>query len=91
MTNTPWEAASQHYKKIVLIAIGTIGLGIVLTIIASVSHNRPLAYMAIGLLVIGMLCHVAGLVVRAKDARNWRIANGLAVPRAKKNKDNGGN
>lgn len=47
--------------------------------------------MAIGLLVIGMLCHVAGLVVRAKDVRNWRIANGLAVPRAKKNKDNGGN
>ena len=91
MTNTPWEAASQHYKKIVFTAMGTIGLGIILTIIGSVNHNRPVLYVAIGLLVIGMLCHIAGLVIRARDARNWRIANGLATPKAKKNKDNGGN
>lgn len=81
MTNTPWEAASPHYKKLVFSAMGTIGIGIILTIIGSLSHIRPVVYVAIGFLVIGMLCHVAGLVVRARDARNWRIANGLATDR----------
>ena len=91
MTNTPWEAASQHYKKIVFTAMGTIGLGIILTIIGSVNHIRPVLYVAIGLLVIGMLCHIASLVVRAKDARQWRIENGLAAPRTNKRPSDGQN
>lgn len=91
MTNTPWEAASPHYKKLVFSAMGTIGVGIILTIIGSLSHIRPVVYVAIGFLVIGMLCHVAGLVVRARDARNWRIANGLATDRrtARKHAEDG--
>ena len=91
MTNTPWEAASQHYKKIVFTAMGTIGLGIILTIIGSVNHIRPVLYVAIGLLVIGMLCHIASLVVRAKDARQWRIENGLGAPRTNKRPSDGQN
>ncbi|MFJ2621539.1 hypothetical protein [Glutamicibacter sp. NPDC087344] len=91
MTNTPWEAASPHYKKIVFISMGTIGLGIILTVIGSLNHLQPLLFLAIGLLVIGMLFHIAGLVVRARDVRNWRIANGLATPRTKKTKDSGAN
>ncbi|WP_313813675.1 hypothetical protein [Glutamicibacter sp.] len=89
MTNTPWEAASPRYKKLVFSAMGSIGLGIILTIIGSLSHVRPVVYVAIGFLVIGMICHLIGLVVRARDTRNWRIANGLVRnPREAKNNAN---
>ncbi|GAA1412938.1 hypothetical protein AUR04nite_26420 [Glutamicibacter uratoxydans] len=89
MTNTPWEAASPHYKKLVFSAMGLIGLGIILTIIGSLSHIRPVVYVAIGLLAVGMICHLAGLVVRARDTRNWRIANELVRnPREAKDKQN---
>ncbi|HAY43215.1 MULTISPECIES: hypothetical protein [Micrococcaceae] len=86
MTNTPWEAASPRYKKFVFTAMGVMGFGIILAIIGSNIPSLSLVYTAIGIMIVGMLCHIIGLVIRAKDTRKWRIANGLAVPRAKKQK-----
>lgn len=91
MTNTPWESASPRYKKLVFAAMGIMGVGIVLAIIGANIPSLPTVYTAIGIMVIGMFCHIAGLVVRAKDARQWRIDNGLAVPRAKKRRADGKN
>ncbi|MGH3654218.1 hypothetical protein [Glutamicibacter sp.] len=91
MTNTPWESASPRYKKLVFAAMGIMGAGIILAIIGANIPSLPTVYTAIGIMVIGMLCHIASLVVRAKDARQWRIANGLAAPRAKKRPADGQN
>ncbi|MGP9652208.1 hypothetical protein ACT3TP_17235 [Glutamicibacter sp. AOP38-B1-38] len=86
MTNTPWEAASPRYKKLVFTAMGVMGFGIILAIIGANIPSLPLVYTAICIMVLGMLCHIVALAVRARDTRNWRIANGLATPRAKKQK-----
>ena len=86
MTNTPWEAASPRYKKLVFTAIGIMGVGIILAIVGANLPSLPTVYTAIGIMIVGMLCHIAGLVVRAADAKKWRVANGLQRnPRANKN------
>lgn len=84
MTNTPWEAASPRYKKLVFTAMAIMGVGIILAIIGANIPSLPTVYTAIGIMFVGMLCHIAGMVVRAKDTRQWRIENGLAAPRKAK-------
>ncbi|MDV2976679.1 hypothetical protein [Glutamicibacter nicotianae] len=91
MTNTPWESASPRYKKLVFAAMGIMGVGIILAIIGANIPSLPTVYTAIGIMVIGMLCHIASLVVRAKDARQWRIENGLGAPRTNKRPSDGQN
>ncbi|WP_413454738.1 hypothetical protein ACLQ8T_11915 [Glutamicibacter sp. FR1] len=91
MTNTPWESASPRYKKLVFAAMGIMGVGIILAIIGANIPSLPTVYIAIGIMVIGMLCHIASLVVRAKDARQWRIDNGLAAPQSNKRPADGQN
>ncbi|WP_334123928.1 hypothetical protein [Glutamicibacter sp.] len=88
MTNTPWEAASPRYKKLVFTAMAIMGTGIILAIIGANIPSLPTVYTAIGIMIVGMLCHIAGMVVRAKDARQWRIDNGLAAPRTPKRPSN---
>ncbi|UXN33265.1 hypothetical protein [Glutamicibacter sp. M10] len=84
MTNTPWEAASPRYKKLVFTAMAIMGAGIILAIIGANIPSLPTVYTAIGIMFVGMLCHIAGMVVRAKDTRQWRVENGLAAPRKAK-------
>jgi len=88
MTNTPWEAASPRYKKLVFTAMAIMGTGIILAIIGANIPSLPTVYTAIGIMIVGMLCHIAGMVVRAKDARQWRIDNGIAAPRTPKRPSN---
>lgn len=90
MTNTPWEAASPRYKKLVFTAMAIMGVGIILAIIGANIPSLPTVYTAIAIMIVGMLCHIAGMMVRAKDARRWRIENGLAAPRANKGTQNNG-
>lgn len=81
MTNTPWEASSGLYKKLALGSMAVSGTGIILAIIGANTHNRPLMYTALGIIGIGLVAHVIGLVVRARDARAWRVSQGLVPPR----------
>ncbi|WP_159611844.1 hypothetical protein [Glutamicibacter sp. JC586] len=90
MTNTPWEAASPRYKKLVFTAMATMGVGIILAIIGANIHSLPTVYTAIAIMFLGMLGHVGAMMIRAKDARQWRIDNGLAAPRKKKNAQHDG-
>ena len=77
MTNTPWEASSGLYKKLTFGSMAVSGTGIVLALIGANTHNRPLMYTAMGIIGIGLLTHVIGLVVRARDAKAWRVSQGL--------------
>ncbi|MFL4473230.1 hypothetical protein ACIPVK_04470 [Paeniglutamicibacter sp. MACA_103] len=82
MTNTPWEASSGLYKKLTFGSMAVSGTGIVLALIGANTHNRPLMYTAMGIIGIGLVAHVIGLVVRARDARAWRVSQGLVPARA---------
>ena len=81
MTNTPWEASSGLYKKLTFGSMAVSGTGIVLAFIGANTHNRPLMYTALGIIGIGLVAHVIGLVVRARDARAWRVSQGLIPAR----------
>ncbi len=81
MTNTPWEASSGLYKKLAIGSMAVSGTGIVLALIGANTHNRPLMYTAMGIIGIGLVAHVIGLVIRARDARAWRVSQGLIRPR----------
>ncbi|WP_279402737.1 hypothetical protein [Arthrobacter sp. JCM 19049] len=41
-------------------------------------------FFAIGMMAVGMCLHIGSLVVRSRDVRAWRIANGLQSPKKKK-------
>ncbi|MDO5742961.1 MAG: hypothetical protein Q4P23_00720 [Micrococcaceae bacterium] len=84
MTNTPWEASSGLYKKLALGSIVVSGTGIILALIGANTHNRPLMYTALGIIGVGLVSHVIGMVVRARDARAWRVSQGLIRPKTPK-------
>lgn len=87
MTNTPWHAASGLYKKLAIGSMIVSGTGIVLALIAVNMRIHPLTYVAIAIIVVGLLMHVSGLVVRARDAKAYRIAQGLMpAPKPRKKK-----
>ncbi|GAA1496915.1 hypothetical protein [Paeniglutamicibacter kerguelensis] len=77
MTNTPWEASSGLYKKLAFGSMIISGTGIILAIIGANMKNLPLMYTAIGIIGVGLLTHIAGMVVRARDAKAWRVSQGI--------------
>jgi hypothetical protein len=84
MTNTPWEASSGLYKKLAIGSMVVSGTGIVLALIGANTHNRPLMYTAMGIIGIGLVAHMIGMGIRARDARAWRVSQGLVRPRPPK-------
>ena len=82
MTNTPWEASSGLYKKLAFGSMIVSGTGIILAVIGANLKNQPLMYTAIGIIGVGVLTHLVGMTVRARDARAWRVSQGL-VPAAR--------
>ncbi|MFF5791662.1 hypothetical protein ACFY5D_06400 [Paeniglutamicibacter sp. NPDC012692] len=77
MTNTPWEASSGLYKKLAFGSMIISGTGIILAIIGVNLKNQPLMYTAIGIIGVGVLTHLVGMTVRARDAKAWRVSQGL--------------
>jgi len=75
MINTPWEAGSPLYKKVVITSMALSGLGIVLAIIGANIGNRGLMYTAVGIIFAGLLTHMVGLVVRTRDMKAYRKQN----------------
>jgi hypothetical protein len=97
MISTPWEAASGLYKKVVVASMVISGVGIILALIGANSGNRTLMYSAVVIILVGLLTHVAGLMVRGRDVRAYRKANPLAAaaprdrpPRAARGKRSSG-
>ena len=69
MLNEFWNTAPTAYKVMVFTAMGLIGVGIVLNLIGNTSGNQGLATASLPLIGIGLLLHVAGIVVRGQAIR----------------------
>ena len=69
MLNTPWETGSDLYRKLVVSALVTTAIGILVAVIGAVTARTGIVYTGIPIIVLGMLCHVAGMVVRSRDLR----------------------
>jgi hypothetical protein len=75
MISTPWDAASTLYKRLVVVSMATSAVGIVLAIVGAATENRTLMYTAVGIILLGLLTHVGGLMVRGRDVREYRKLN----------------
>lgn len=69
MLNTPWESGSDLYRKLVVSALVTTGLGILIAVVGAITDQRSLVLTGIPVIVAGMVCHLAGMVVRSRDTR----------------------
>lgn len=69
MLNNPWDVGSLLYRKVVIAALLLTGVGIVLVFIGLGTHARPLMYTAMPFIVVGLCAHLAGMVIRSRDAR----------------------
>ena len=70
----PWDLGSPLYRRLVVSAMVLIGAGIVLTLIGAAAQLPALNWSALVVIAAGLLTHVAGLVVRARDARARQAA-----------------
>ncbi|MFB0834096.1 hypothetical protein ACX8Z9_02125 [Arthrobacter halodurans] len=75
MISTPWEAASPLYKKLVVASMALSAVGIVLAVVGSSTDRPTLMYTAVGIILAGLLTHIAGLMVRGRDVRAYRKDN----------------
>jgi hypothetical protein len=69
MLNTPWETGSDLYRKLVVSALVTTAIGILVAVGGAATDQRSLVLTGIPIIVVGMVCHLAGMVVRSRDAR----------------------
>lgn len=64
-----WESASTTYKVLVFSAMGFLVLGIALNLIGNTSGNQDLAVASLGVIGLGLVLHIAGIVVRGQTIR----------------------
>ncbi|XAS63436.1 DUF3188 domain-containing protein [Micrococcaceae bacterium Sec5.8] len=64
-----WDSASTTYKVLVFSAMGFLGVGIVLNVIGNSSGNQDLAVGSLAVIGLGLILHIAGIVVRGQTIR----------------------
>lgn len=69
MLNTPWDTGSPLYRKLIITALILTGVGILLAVAGAMLELDLLVYAAMPVIVVGLASHLAGLVVRGRDAR----------------------
>lgn len=69
MLNTPWDTGSPLYRRLVITALILTGVGIALAVTGAMLRADPLVFAALPIIIAGMAAHLAGLVVRGRDAR----------------------
>ncbi|WP_104180815.1 hypothetical protein [Arthrobacter sp. B0490] len=69
MLNTPWETGSDLYRKLVVSALVITALGILIAVLGAATDQYALVVTGIPVMVTGMVCHLAGMVVRSRDVR----------------------
>lgn len=69
MLNEFWATAPTRYKVLVFGAMGLIGVGIVINLIGNLGGNSALATASLPLIGLGLLLHIAGIVVRGQTIR----------------------
>ncbi len=70
MLNEFWAAASTTYKVLVFSAMGLIAVGIILNLVGNNTGNQGLALSSLAIIGLGLLLHIAGIVVRGQTIRN---------------------
>ncbi len=69
MLNTPWETGSTLYRRLLLSALIITAVGIIAAIAGAMLRLDALLYIAMPVIIIGLATHIAGLVVRGRDAQ----------------------
>ncbi len=69
MLNEFWASAPTSYKVLVFSAMGLIAVGIILNLVGNTSGNQGLATASLPLIGLGLLLHIAGIVVRGQAIR----------------------
>lgn len=69
MLNTPWETGSDLYRKLVVSALVTTAIGILVAVLGAATSRSALVYTGVVVIVLGMVCHLAGMVIRTRDMR----------------------
>jgi predicted membrane channel-forming protein YqfA (hemolysin III family) len=67
--NEFWATAPTRYKVLVFSAMGLIAGGIILNLIGNTSGNQGLAMVSLPLIGLGLVLHIAGIVVRGQAIR----------------------
>ncbi|MBG6181629.1 hypothetical protein [Arthrobacter sp. CAN_A1] len=69
MLNTPWDTGSDLYRRLVITALVLTGAGILIAVLGAITGSNATVFTGIPVLVAGLVTHLAGMVVRARDAR----------------------
>ena len=64
-----WDSAPTTYKALVFSAMGLLGVGIVLNLVGNSSGNQDLAVASLAVIGLGLILHIAGIVVRGQTIR----------------------
>lgn len=64
----PWDNGSTTYRITLLTGTGLILLGIILALIGAGVQVLTLQWVAIGLIGLGLVTHLASRILRARDA-----------------------
>ncbi|HEY8701253.1 MAG TPA: DUF3188 domain-containing protein [Arthrobacter sp.] len=69
MLNEFWATAPASYKVMVFAAMGLIAVGIILNIVGNSTQNPGLATASLPVIGLGLVLHVAGIVIRGQAIR----------------------
>lgn len=69
MLNEFWSTAPASYKVLVFGAMGTIAVGIILSIFGQVFKNEALVYTSFAVIGVGLVLHSAGVVIRGQKVQ----------------------
>ena len=64
-----WDTASTTYKVLVFSAMGLLAVGITLNLVGNTSGNQDLAVASLAVIGLGLILHIAGIVVRGQAIR----------------------
>ena len=64
-----WDSAPTTYKVLVFSAMGLLGVGIVRNLVGNSSGNQDLAVASLAVIGLGLVLHIAGIVVRGQTIR----------------------
>ena len=69
MLNEFWATAPTTYKVLVFSAMCLIALGIILNVVGNSTGNQALALASLPVIGLGLILHLAGIVVRGQTIR----------------------
>ncbi|QDY90325.1 DUF3188 domain-containing protein [Arthrobacter sp. UKPF54-2] len=69
MLNEFWATAPTTYKVLVFSAMGLIAVGIILNLVGNTTGNQGLALASLAVIGLGLVLHIAGIVVRGQTIR----------------------